>query len=95
GAGIGFLATPRGPAFAPARDRNIYVLWIALIWAGMLAGFLPDLSRYFAEKPTPPPWILHIHGIVYFVWLALVTAQIALVEVRKPALHKQLGWWLV
>lgn len=60
----------------------------------MLAGFLPDLGRYMAEKPTPP-WILHVHGIVYFVWLALVTMQIALVEVRKPALHKRLGWWVI
>ncbi len=90
----GWLATPRGPAFAPARDRRIYVLWIALIWAGMIAGFVPDLARYMAEKPAPP-WILHLHGIVYFIWLALVTAQIALVEARRVALHRQLGWWLV
>ncbi len=92
--GLPWLATPRGPAFALNRDRRIYILWIALIWAGMLVGFLPDLTRYMAETP-PPPLILHLHGIVYFVWLALVTAQIALVEGRRPALHKQLGWWLV
>jgi len=88
------LNTPTGKAFAPVRDRRIYILWIALVWAGMIAGFLPDLGRYLAEKPSPP-FILHLHGVVYFVWLALVTAQIALVEVRKPALHRRLGLWLV
>lgn len=87
------IRTPRGGAFAPARDRRIYVLWIALVWAGMLAGFLPDLGRYFAETPPPPP-IMHVHGIVYFAWLVGVTLQIALVEVRKVALHRLLGWWL-
>ena len=39
------LKTPAGKAFLPARDRGIYVVWIALVWAGMMAGFLPDLRR--------------------------------------------------
>jgi hypothetical protein len=79
------------PAWRAAQDRHIYLLWIAFVWAGMLFDFLPDLPRYFAEKPAPP-WILDIHGIVNFVWLALVTAQIILIEVRRPALHRRLGW---
>jgi len=88
------LSTPSGKAFAPSRDRHIYILWIALVWAGMIAGFLPDLGRYLAEKPAPP-LVLHVHGMVYFAWLVVVTAQIALVEMRRPALHRRLGWWLV
>ena len=92
--GTKMLSTPVGKGFALSRDRRIYVLWIALVWAGMFAGFLPDLKRYLAETPRPP-LILHLHGIAYVTWLALVSAQIALVEVRKPALHRRLGWWLV
>lgn len=88
------LKTPAGKAFAPARDRRIYILWVALVWAGMIAGFLPDLSRFLAETPAPP-LVLDLHGIVYFVWLVFVTMQIALVEVRNPALHRRLGWWVV
>jgi hypothetical protein len=88
------LRTPAGKAFAVARDRRIYILWIALVWAGMIGGFLPDLVRFHAETPTPP-LLLDLHGIVYFLWLVFVTVQIALVEVRKPALHRRLGWWLV
>jgi hypothetical protein len=89
------LKTPAGKAFALTRDRRIYIVWIALIWVGMIAGFLPDISRYLAEKPQAPPLILHLHGFIYFLWLVVATVQIALVEVRMPALHKQLGWWLV
>lgn len=89
-----YLKTPPGPVWAPARDRKIYIVWIALIWAGMIAGFPPDLARYFGEKP-PPPFILHFHGVAYFVWLLLVTAQVALIEVKKPSLHRRLGWAVV
>ena len=88
------LKTPDGKAFLPAQDRGIYIVWIALVWAGTLVGFLPDLGRYAAESP-PPPWILHLHGVFYSVWLVFVTLQIALVELRNPALHRRLGWWLV
>jgi FtsH-binding integral membrane protein len=91
---VRFLNTPVGAVWRPAQDRHIYLLWIALVWAGMLFGFLPDLGRYFAEKPAPP-WILDIHGIVNFVWLALVTVQIILIEVKRPALHRRLGWAIV
>ena len=80
--------------FAPRHDRRIYWLWIALVWAGMLIGFLPDLGRYMAESPAPP-WVLHLHGVLYTLWLGAITAQIALVEVRNVALHRRLGWWVV
>jgi hypothetical protein len=92
--GLRYLKTPAGPAWAATGDRGIYVLWIALIWAGTLVGFVPDIGRYLAETPAPP-FILHFHGAVYTVWLALVTAQIALIEVKKPALHRRLGWAVV
>ncbi len=88
------LKTPAGKAFLPARDRRIYIVWILLVWAGMIAGFLPDLTRYMAETP-PPPLVLHVHGFVYFVWLIVFSVQIALVELRNPALHRRLGWWMV
>lgn len=88
------LKTPSGPAFLPRHDRRIYILWIGLVWIGMLMGFIPDLKNYLAEVP-PPPLVLHLHGVVYFLWLIAVTVQIALVEVRNVSLHRQLGWWIV
>jgi len=88
------LKTPPGPAFLPAQDRGVYVVWIALIWAGMLGGFVPDLKNFLSESP-PPPVVLHAHAVVYTLWLVAITAQIALVEVRNVALHRRLGWWIV
>ena len=92
--GVNLLKTPSRPAFLPAKDRGIYGVWIGLIWAGMLGGFVPDLKNFLSEAP-PPPVVLHAHAIVSTLWLAAITAQIALVEVRNVALHRRLGWWIV
>jgi hypothetical protein len=70
-----------GATWHPRSDRKAYIVWMALVWAGTLAGFGLDFSRYFGEAP-PPPLILHVHGAVYAAWLGLVTVR----------LHKSLGW---
>ncbi len=75
----------------PKSDRKAYIVWMALIWAGTLAGFGLDLSRYAGEAPPPPP-LLHLHAAVYTVWLVLVTIQIFLIEKGRISLHKNLGW---
>ena len=80
-----------GSVWDPRADRKAYVVWMALVWFGMLAGFGLDFTRYLAERPAPPLF-LHIHAAVYVVWLCLVTAQIFLVETGNVRLHRSLGW---
>lgn len=91
---LSYLRTPSGLAWRPADDRKAYIVWVGLIWLGMIGGFLPDLARYGREAPSPP-LILNVHGVVYFAWLVLVAAQVALIEVKKPEWHRRLGWALV
>src|ERR1700691_4369204 len=81
-------------AWSPASDRKIYVVWIGVVWAAILAGFGLDFVRYLGETP-PPPVILHVHAVVLVLWLGLVTLQILLVETGKLRRHKQLGWLTV
>jgi hypothetical protein len=78
--------------WSPRSDRKAYIVWMAIVWVGVLAGFGLDFSRYLGETP-PPPAILHIHSAVYALWLVLVTVQIFLVETGDIRLHKTLGWW--
>jgi hypothetical protein len=81
-------------AWSPAGDRKIYVVWIAVVWAAILAGFGMDFARYVGEAP-PPPFILHVHAALYVLWLGLVTLQILWVEMGNLRRHKQLGWLTV
>jgi hypothetical protein len=81
-------------AWSPASDRKIYILWIGVVWAAILAGFGMDFARYQGEAP-PPPSVLQFHAAVYVLWLGLVTLQILWVEMGNLRRHKQLGWLTV
>lgn len=80
--------------WSPASDRKIYAIWIAAVWAAILAGFGLDFTRYMGEAP-PPPFILHFHAAVFVLWLSLVTLQILWIEMGNLRRHKQLGWLTV
>ena len=87
----GAIARPPGKRNRKSPDRKIYIGWIAIVWAAIIAGFGLDFGRYMAEQPGPPA-ILHIHASVYVVWLVLVSVQVFLVETGDIKRHRTLGW---
>jgi len=89
--GRGDLAPPRG--FPPDHpwDGVFFPVWVALIWTGVLAGFVPEIVRHVvSHEPAYPP-IIHIHGVVFVSWLVLLTAQVALVRTGRFEWHRRLG----
>lgn len=76
------------------KDRKIYIVWLALIWATVVVGFFPDFPRFRSEAPSPPP-ILYLHGGIFLLWLVLVSLQVLWVELGNLRLHKQMGWLTV
>jgi len=72
-------------------DRNVTLVWIAMIWTFVLFGFGADVARFLHESP-PPPLVLDVHGLFSVFWLGLVSTQVVLAETGKIRLHKQLGW---
>jgi hypothetical protein len=78
--------------FAPFHrwDRNFFLLMVALIWLGILMGFVPEIVDHIRTH-KPFPLIVHIHGAVFLAWLVLLTTQLALVRFGRPDLHKTLG----
>ena len=94
------------PAFSPSRttlhrrgtwnprdDRTASAVWLGILWVGVLAGFGVDFPRYLRENP-PAPFIIHVHAVVFTVWLLLLTAQVLLVVRNRVAWHRNLGWFM-
>jgi hypothetical protein len=79
-----------GKLWDQRQDRQIYLVWIAINWVGMIAGFGHDFSRYLSQKPGPP-LLIHIHAAVFVLWLVVQTAQIVLVVRGRFDLHRRLA----
>lgn len=86
--------SPKRPRpFAPSHpwDRNFFLVYVAIIWVGIFAGFVPEIIKHAKSGAPPYPAIIHVHGVLFVSWLALLTAQVLLIRSRKLRLHKKLG----
>ena len=63
---------------------------VALIWLGILMGFVPDAAHRIATR-KPYPVIVYFHGAVFVAWLCLLTVQVLLIRSRRVDLHRELG----
>ncbi len=73
------------------EDRIASAVWLGIFWVGIIAGFGTDFSRYLHQTPAPAK-ILHVHAVIFSVWLLIFTAQVLLVVGDRVAWHRQLGW---
>jgi len=90
------IAPPQGSRILPAsadhrrRDRNFFLLMVALIWLGILMGFVPEIvHRVHAHKLFEP--VVYFHGAAFVAWLCLLTVQVLLIRARRVDLHRELG----
>jgi hypothetical protein len=79
--------------FAPYNksDRNFFLVYLALILAGIVGGFGWDVVDHLSHGKATWPIIVHIHAVFFIGWLVLLGTQIALVRSRRLDLHKRLG----
>jgi len=84
-------------AFAPTHpaDGPLLLVYITLVWIGMILGFGGEIVRHVESNDPPYPMILHVHSAVFVSWLVAYTAQILLIRAAKPALHRRLGMAMV
>lgn len=75
------------------EDRIPSLVWLALIWFGIITGFGVDMPRFLHESPQPAA-VVDVHAVVFTVWLLLLTAQVLLVVGDRVALHRRLGWFM-
>jgi uncharacterized membrane protein YozB (DUF420 family) len=73
-------------------DRNFVLLFLAACWLGVVMGFAPAIAKRWAghaDYPAPP--VLQVHAFAFSAWLLLLSAQTALVRVRRVRVHQSLG----
>jgi len=84
------LDTPSSAGAMVSRTRQAYFV-IALLVAGIVAwGFWKTYySQALARADLPA--IVHVHAVVFSVWVLVLVAQAAVVVAGNVRLHKQIG----
>jgi hypothetical protein len=85
------LFSPSSFASGHRWDRNFFLLMVALIWLGILMGFIPDVIRHVRTHEAAYPLVVHIHGVTFLAWLCLLTVQVLLIRAGNTDLHRMLG----
>ena len=74
-----------------AADNNFFLLYVALIWFAVLAGFAPEMFRRLNSSAAPFPIAVHVHAVITVAWLGLLTSQTLLIRKRELQLHRKWG----
>jgi len=84
-------------AVAPIKSgiglRPSFHFWMVLLMCGFIfGGFgLTYLGPLATGRFPPAPPVVHLHGLVFFGWMALLVTQSLLVNVKNVRLHRSLG----
>jgi uncharacterized membrane protein YozB (DUF420 family) len=90
------VAPPRNGRISPGLadhrrwDRNFFLLMVALLWLGILMGFVPEIIHRVRIHRLFPA-VVYFHGAVFVGWLSLLTIQVLLIRSRRVDLHRELG----
>lgn len=76
-----------------ARDDRIpSVVWLAILWVGILGGFGLHIPGFLRQNP-PAPKVIYVHGFVFTAWLVILAVQVLCVLGDRVAWHKRFGWF--
>jgi hypothetical protein len=73
------------------REHTFILVLIALIWAGIIGGFAPEIAHHLSSHSRPYPVVVHFHAAAFFGWLTLLTVQVLLIGAGRRRLHATLG----
>lgn len=75
---------------AVLRPRFYLLISVALV-AFVIVGFAKTFYLRIFTDPPSLTMLLHLHAVVFTVWLVLFVTQAALVAVHRVDLHRKLG----
>lgn len=64
-----------------------------IIAAVVVYGFSQTIQEKLIHAAPPRPFLLYIHGAVFFGWVLLFILQSALVRTRQVRWHQRIGWF--
>lgn len=76
---------------AAVLNPRFYSLIVLALVTFVVVGFAPS---YYLRILTDPPrltTVLHVHAVVFTVWMGLFLAQVGLVAAHRVDLHRKLG----
>ena len=74
-------------------DRRLFLTAAVLFPLIIFAGFARTYYlRGFFQVPPLPSNIVHLHGLVMTMWVAVFVIQVRLIAAKQVQLHKQLGY---
>ena len=86
------MATAAGTVehITPERaERRFFFIMALVMGAIIVAGFAFNFAM--GRSSIDVPIVYHIHGMVFFAWIAIYIAQNGLIAANNVALHKRLG----
>ena len=98
---IGEADLAKGPkgrwrdGFERIRRRPAYVGASLLLILTAAVGFVPRMVGALVAGQVPHDWIIHVHVAVYWLWLALFSAQTINAALGRMTLHRKLGKVLI
>ena len=78
--------------FAPWHrwDRYAFPAFVALIWLGILMGFVPEIVGHLGAGKGYR-LLTHVHAFLFMGWMVLLSVQVALIRTARVQWHKRLG----
>lgn len=71
--------------------RSLYLVMSISLIAIVACGFGPTLDKALLHAPSPRPWILYLHIVLFTGWILLFAAQASLIRLRQVMWHRRLG----
>jgi hypothetical protein len=75
----------------PMWDRVFFSGMAVMLWATVLFGFARTYFMAGMVRAPLPNRLVHVHGVVFPLWMVLLVGQIGLIAGRKVRRHMTLG----
>ncbi len=74
------------------RDRVFYTGMAIAAVAAVFAGFARTYYLRSQFQASSLPLYLHVHGLVFTIWISFFVVQTTLVAAGRTDVHRRLGW---